>query len=87
MSHSPQDLVSIVPLVLDRQHGDTQLWVKEVWIGKGKAAQRYIVPVNEGAEAEKDREDRQAIIDGLQAELKEGRRSEMGVFARKRPAC
>ncbi|ABQ29036.1 hypothetical protein Acry_3431 (plasmid) [Acidiphilium cryptum JF-5] len=65
------DMASIVPLALDRQHGDTQLWVKEVWIGKGKAAQRYIVPVNE-AEAEKDRDDRQAIVDGLQAQLKKG---------------
>ena len=51
------DKAAMVPLVLDRQYGETQLWVKEVRVGKGKAAQRYIVTVNE-AEAKKHREDR-----------------------------
>jgi len=46
-------------------------------VGKGKAAQRYIVTVNE-AEAKKDREDRQAIIDGLQAQLKKGDKALVG---------
>jgi transposase len=33
----------MVPLALDRQHGETQLWVKEVRVGQ----QRYIVSLNE----------------------------------------
>ncbi|UNC16553.1 IS1634 family transposase (plasmid) [Acidiphilium multivorum] len=78
-----KDKAAMVPLVLDRQHGETQLWVKEVRIGKGKAAQRYIVTVNE-AEAEKDREDRQAIIDGLQAQLKKGDKALVGNSAYRR---
>jgi len=77
------DKVAMVPLVLGRQHGETQLWVKEVRIGKGKAAQRYIVTVNE-AEAKKDREDRQAIIDGLQAQLKKGDKALVGNSAYRR---
>lgn len=78
-----KDKAAMVPLVLDRQHGETQLWVKEVRIGKGKAAQRYIVTVNE-AEARKDREDRQAIIDGLQAQLKKGDKALVGNSAYRR---
>ena len=77
------DKAAMVPLVLDRQHGETQLWVKEVRIGKGKAAQRYIVTVNE-AEAKKGREDRQAIIDGLQAQLKKGDKALIGNSAYRR---
>ena len=78
-----KDKAAMVPLVLDRQHGDTQLWVKEVRVGKGTAAQRYIVTVNE-AEAKKDREDRQAIIDGLQAQLKKGDKALVGNSAYRR---
>ena len=78
-----KDKAAMVPLVLDRQHGETQLWVKEVRIGKGKAPQRYIVTVNE-AEAKKDREDRQAIIDGLQAQLKKGDKALVGNSAYRR---
>ena len=78
-----KDKAAMVPLVLDRQHGETQLWVKEVRIGKGKAPQRYIVTVNE-AEARKDREDRQAIIDGLQAQLKKGDKALVGNSAYRR---
>ncbi|OYV65706.1 MAG: hypothetical protein B7X09_04515 [Acidiphilium sp. 21-66-27] len=77
------DKAAMVPLVLDRQHGDTQLWVKELRVGRGKAAQRYIVTVNE-AEARKDREDRQAIIDGLQAQLKKGDKALVGNSAYRR---
>ena len=77
------DKAAMVPLVLDRQYGETQLWVKEVRVGKGKAAQRYIVTVNE-AEAKKDREDRQAIIDGLQAQLKKGDKALVGNSAYRR---
>ncbi len=57
--------------------------MKEVRIGKGKAAQRYIVTVNE-AEAKKDMEDRQAIIDGLQAQLKKGDKALVGNSAYRR---
>jgi hypothetical protein len=57
--------------------------VKGVRIGKGKAAQRYIVTVNE-AEAKKDREDRQAIIVGLQAQLKKGDKALVGNSAYRR---
>jgi hypothetical protein len=57
------DTAPMVPLVLERQAGETQLWVKEVRVGSGKDAQRYIVTLNE-AEAKKDKADRQAIIDG-----------------------
>ena len=37
------DEAPMVPLLLDRQHGQTQLWVKEVRVGKD----RYIVSRNE----------------------------------------
>lgn len=49
-----KDEAPMVPLALERQHGDTQLWVKEVPIGQGRDAQRYIVTLNE-AEAKKDK--------------------------------
>ena len=35
------DTAPMVPLLLERQAGDTQLWVKEVRVGKGTDAQRY----------------------------------------------
>jgi len=44
------DSAPMVPLVIERQKGETQLWVKEVKVGK----QRYIVSRND-AEAEKER--------------------------------
>lgn len=53
------DTSPMVPLVLERQTDETQLWVKEVRIGKGRDAQRYIVTLNK-AEAAKDKADRQA---------------------------
>jgi hypothetical protein len=71
------DTAPMVPLVLERQAGDTQLWVKEVRVGKGADAQRYVVTLNE-AEAKKDKADRQAIIDGLQAQLKKGDKALVG---------
>lgn len=78
-----KDEAPMVPLVLERQHGDTQLWVKEVRVGKGNDAQRYIVTLNE-AEARKDKADRQAIIDGLQAQLKKGDKALVGNSAYRR---
>jgi hypothetical protein len=50
------------PLLVERQTGETQLFVKQVKI-EGK---RYIVCRNE-AEAEKDRKDREAIVAALDA--------------------
>ena len=56
-----------VPLLIERQRGETQLFAKEVKV-EGK---RYIVCRNE-AEAEKDRKDREAIVTALAAQLKRG---------------
>ena len=74
-----EDSAPMVPLVLDRQRGETQLWVKEVRVGKD----RYIVNRND-AEAEKDRTDRQAIIAGLEAQLKKGDKALVGNSAYRR---
>jgi hypothetical protein len=74
---------AMVPLALARQHGDSQLWVKEVRIGKGSDAQRYIVTLN-AAEAKKDKADRQAIVEGLQAQLRKGDKALVGNSAYRR---
>jgi len=74
-----EDTAPMVPLLLDRQKGETQLWVKEVRVGKD----RYIVNLNE-AEAEKDKADRQAIIAGLEAQLKKGDKALVGNSAYRR---
>jgi transposase len=73
------DTAPMVPLVLERQRGETQLWAKEVKVGKD----RYIVNLNE-AEAKKDKADRQAIIDGLQSQLKKGDKALVGNSAYRR---
>ena len=67
------DTAPMVPLVLDRQRRETQLWVKEVKVGND----RYIVNLNE-AEAKKNKADRQAIIDSLQTQLKKGDKALVG---------
>ena len=77
------DAAPMVPLALDRQAGETQLLVKEVRIGKGSDAPRYIVTLNE-KEAKKDKADRQAIIDGLQVQLKKGDKALVGNSAYRR---
>jgi hypothetical protein len=77
------DEAPMVPLALERQHGETQLWIKEVRVGTGKAAQRYIVSLNE-AEAKKEKADRQAIVEGLQAQLKKGDKALVGNSAYRR---
>src|SRR6187402_979459 len=69
----------MVPLALDRQHGETQLWVKEVRVGQ----QRYIVSLNE-AEAKKERADRQAVIAGLETQLRKGDKALIGNSAYRR---
>jgi transposase len=68
-----------VPLLIERKAGETQLFVKQVKID-GK---RYIVCRNE-AEAEKDRQDREAIIAALDAQLKKGDKALIGNSAYRR---
>jgi hypothetical protein len=68
-----------VPLVVERQRGETQLFAKEVKV-EGK---RYIVCRNE-AEAEKDRKDREAIVAALDAQLKKGDKALVGNSAYRR---
>ncbi len=67
------DTKPFVPLLIERTQGETQLFVKEV-VAEGE---RYIVCRNE-AEAEKDRADRQAIVEGLQTQLKRGDKALVG---------
>ena len=74
-----RDTAPMVPLALERQHGQTQLWVKEVRVGK----ERYIVSLNE-AEAQKEKADRQAIVEGLQTQLKKGDKALVGNSAYRR---
>src|ERR1039458_4189059 len=68
-----------VPLVVERQRGETQLFAKEVKV-EGK---RYIVCRNE-AEAEKDRKDRETIVTALDAQLKKGDKALVGNSAYRR---
>jgi transposase len=56
-----------VPLAIERQQGETQLFVKEV----KTAGTRYIVCRNQ-AEAENDRATREAIVAALDAQLQRG---------------
>jgi len=74
-----KDEAPFVPLAIERQRGETQLFVKEVKV----AGARYIVSRNE-AQAIKDREDRQAILAGLQAQLKKGDKALVGNSAYRR---
>jgi transposase len=67
------------PLLIERARGETQLFVKEVTV----AGARYIVCRNE-AEAEKDRADRQAIIGGLEKQLRKGDKALIGNSAYRR---
>jgi transposase len=68
-----------VPLLIERKAGETQLFVKQVKL-EGK---RYIVCRNE-AEADKDRQDREAIIAALDAQLKKGDKALIGNSAYRR---
>jgi transposase len=68
-----------VPLLVERQMGETQLFVKEVKVED----KRYIVCRNE-AEAEKDRKDREAIVTALDAQLKKGDKALVGNSAYRR---
>lgn len=73
------DLKPFTPLVIERQRGETQLFVKDVVVD----GVRYIVARNE-AEAEKDREARQAIIEGLEKKLVKGDKALIGNSAYRR---
>jgi len=73
------DKAAFTPLLIERASGETQLFVKEVMV-KGR---RYIVCRNE-AEAKKDREDRQAIIQALDAQLRKGDKALIGNAAYRR---
>ncbi len=68
-----------VPLLIERQSGETQLFAKQVKIED----QRYIVCRNE-TEAEKDRKDREAIVAALDAQLKRGDKALVGNSAYRR---
>ena len=78
-----EDEAPMTPLLIGRQNGETPLWVKEVRVGTGKTTQRYIVSRNE-AEADKEKADRQAIVEGLQAQLKKGDKALVGNSAYRR---
>ncbi len=73
------DEAPFTPLLIERARGETQLFVKEVKIDGA----RYIVCRNE-AEAEKDRADRQAIIEGLEKQLRKGDKALIGNSAYRR---
>ncbi len=68
-----EDPHPFTPLLIERRTGETQLFVKEVKVGDA----RYIVCRNE-AEAEKDRLDRQAIVEGLKKQLDRGDKALVG---------
>jgi len=73
------DEAPFTPLLIERARGETQLFVKEVRIDGA----RYVVCRNE-AEAEKDRADRQAIVAGLEKQLKKGDKALIGNSAYRR---
>ena len=74
-----EDAAPLTPLLVHRTKGETQLFAKEVRV----AGRRYIVCRNE-AEADKDRQDRQAIVAGLEAQLKKGDKALIGNSAYRR---
>jgi len=73
------DQAPFTPLLIERVSGETQLFVKEVTVND----RRYVVCRNE-AEAKKDREDRQAVIQALDAQLKKGDKTLIGNSAYRR---
>src|SRR5512134_704031 len=73
------DAAPFTPLLIERARGETQLFVKEVKVD----GVRYVVCRNE-AEAEKDRSDRQAIVEGLEKQLRKGDKALIGNSAYRR---
>jgi hypothetical protein len=74
-----EDAQPLTPLLVDRARGETQLFVKEVKLG----AARYILCRNE-AEAERERNERQAIVIGLGKQLARGDKALIGNSAYRR---
>jgi Transposase DDE domain len=74
-----EDEQPLTPLLVDRARGETQLFVKEVKLG----AARYILCRNE-AEAERERNERQAIVAGLGKQLARGDKALIGNSAYRR---
>jgi hypothetical protein len=68
-----------VPLLIERQTGETQLFIKQVMLED----KRYIVCRNE-AEAENDRKDRERIVVALDTQLKKGDKALIGNSAYRR---
>ena len=68
-----KDEKPFTPLLVERDRGDTQLFVKEVTVHGA----RYILCRNE-AETEKDRADRQAIVANLEKRLSGGDKALIG---------
>ena len=73
----------MTPLLIERQAGETQLFVKEVTIKAVEGKRRYIVARNE-AEVEKDRADRAAIVEALDRQLEKGDKALVGNSAYRR---
>jgi transposase len=69
----------LTPLLVERVRGETQLFVKEVKLGGA----RYVLCRNE-AEAERERNERQAIIAGLAKQLARGDKALIGNSAYRR---
>jgi transposase len=78
-----EDEKPLTPLLIERASGETQLFVKEVKVATPDGGRRYIVARNE-AEAEKDRADRQAIVDALDRQLEKGDKALVGNSAYRR---
>jgi hypothetical protein len=77
-----EDEAPLTPLLVERVRGETQLFVKEVKVG----AARYVLCRNE-AEAERERNERQAIIVGLAKQLARGDKALIGNSAYRRYLC
>src|SRR6516164_243702 len=73
------DEAPLTPLLVERVRGETQLFVKEVKVG----AARYVLCRNE-AEAERERNERRAIIAGLAKQLARGDKALIGNSAYRR---
>ena len=74
-----EDEQPLTPLLVERARGETQLFVKEVKVG----AARYILCRNE-TEAERERNERQAIVAGLSKQLARGDKALIGNSAYRR---
>ena len=74
-----EDTQPLTPLLVERARGETQLFIKKVKIG----AARYILCRNE-AEAERERNERQAIVAGLSKQLARGDKALIGNSAYRR---